>query len=606
MTRDPPYRAFGPLLQPGGGVRFRLWAPAVTSVFLRLEDDGRRCQMASQGNGWFELATGEARPGTRYRFELPNGTAIPDPASRRQDGDVSGASIVVDPAAYQWRHPDWRGRPWHESVIYELHVGSFSPEGSFAGVARRLPALKALGITAVELMPIAEFPGDRNWGYDGVLPYAPDARYGTPEDLKALVDAAHGQGLMIFLDVVFNHFGPEGNYLHSYAPQMFTDRHQTPWGSAIDFSRPPVRDFFAGNAAYWIEEFRFDGLRFDAVHAIIDDGRPHMLETIAATARSAAGPGRHVHLILENEDNAAWLLDGDLRKRLDRFDAQWNDDVHHCFHVLLTGETTAYYTDFAERPVERLGRSLAEGFAYQGEHSIHRKKRRGEPSGHLPPTAFVAFLQNHDQIGNRGFGERLTQLADREALCAMMAVLLMAPSIPMLFMGEEHGAEEPFLFFVDFHDELCEAVRKGRQRELDRFPGFHGSGDRPIPDPCAKESRDRSVVDWSKQAEPAHARWLSHCRELLTLRAHEVVPRLGRPLAKPATYLVEGDLLTVEWAFGGGDRLTLLTLPAATWHAGGVKVAGRPLWTSTQVVLDDDRLGDLPPWFVGWFLAERP
>lgn len=606
MTGERLQDAFGARLQPDGSVRFRLWAPALTSAFLRLEDEDRRRLMVSSGDGWFELVTPEARSGSRYRFELPDGTAVPDPASRRQDRDVSGASIVVDPAAYHWRCPDWRGRPWHEAVIYELHVGSFSQEGSFTGVARRLPALKALGITAVELMPIAEFPGGWNWGYDGVLPYAPDASYGTPEDLKALVDTAHELGLMIFLDVVYNHFGPEGNYLHSYAPQMFTDRHHTPWGSAIDFSRPPVRDFFAGNAAYWIEEFRFDGLRFDAVHAIIDETRPHMLEFIAATVREAAGPERHVHLILENEENAAWLLDGGLGERPDRFDAQWNDDIHHCFHVLLTGETAAYYRDFAERPVERLGRSLAEGFAYQGEHSAHRKKRRGEPSGHLPPTAFVAFLQNHDQIGNRGFGERLTRLADREALCAMMAILLLAPAIPMLFMGEEHGAEEPFLFFVDFHDELCEAVRKGRRRELDRFPGFHGDAAQPIPDPCARDSLDRSVVDWSKQADPVHATWLSHCRELLTLRAQEIVPRLGHPLAKPAAYSVEGDLLRVEWIFGGGDRLTLVALPAPTRRPGSLAVEGRPLWTSTQTVLDDGRLGDLPPWFVGWFLAERP
>jgi maltooligosyltrehalose trehalohydrolase len=599
-----PDKAFGALVEPDGRVRFRLWAPALTSVFLRLEDADRRLLMTPTGEGWFELQPSEIRIGSRYRFELPDGTLVPDPASRRQDQDVNGPSVVVDPAVYRWRHADWRGRPWHEAVIYELHVGSFSPEGDFAGVGKRLPALKDLGITAVQLMPIADFPGGRNWGYDGVLPYAPDTRYGTPEDLKALVDTAHGLGLMIFLDVVYNHFGPEGNHLHSYAPHMFTDRHHTPWGSAIDFSRRPVRDFFVGNAAYWIAEFRFDGLRLDAVHAIIDETQPHILEVIAAAAREAAGAERQVHLILENEENAPRLLDGGLGPRRDRFEAQWNDDFHHAAHVLLTGETAAYYKDYAERPVALLGRSLAEGFAYQGEISAHRKKPRGAPSAHLPPTAFVDFLQNHDQIGNRGFGERLTRLSDREALCAMMAILLLAPSIPMLFMGEEHGASEPFLFFVDFNDELCEAVRKGRRRELERFPGFHGNAAQPILDPCAKESRDWSAIDWSKQAETAHAKWLSHCRELLALRAQEIVPRLGRPLARPATYRAEGDLLTVNWVFGCGDRLTLLALPAATGRAGSLAVEGRPLWTSTQTLLDDGRLEDLPPWFVGWFLAE--
>jgi maltooligosyltrehalose trehalohydrolase len=599
-------RHFGPALLPDGKVRFRFWAPAVAAVSLRLEEQDRLLPMAPRGEGWFELVTGEARPGSRYLFELPDGLRVPDPASHRQAEDVHGASIVVDPAAYAWRHADWRGRPWHEAVIYELHVGSFSPEGNFAGAARRLPALAELGITAVELMPIADFPGGWNWGYDGVLPYAPDSRYGTPEDLKALVDTAHGLGLMIFLDVVYNHFGPEGNYLHRYAPQTFTDRHHTPWGSAIDFSRPPVREYFADNAAYWIEEFRFDGLRLDAVHAIIDDRSPHMLEMIAARARSAAGPDRKVHLILENEHNTASLLDGGLHLRPDRFDAQWNDDFHHAAHVLLTGESAAYYADYVERPVALLGRSLAEGFVYQGEVSAYRGRPRGEPSAHLPPTAFVNFLQNHDQIGNRGFGDRLTQLSDPGALRAMMAILLLAPSIPMLFMGEEHGAAEPFLFFVDFGGELAEAVRKGRRRELQRFPGFHPEAERPIPDPCARASLEQSAIDWSTQSGARHAAWLRHCRELLAIRAQEIIPRLGKPLAARPSFETAGDLLRVRWVFGHGARLTLVALPAAAARAGSIEVAGRPIWMSDRTVLKDGALGDLPPWFVGWFLSEAP
>ena len=602
MTGERLDRAFGAVIEPDGTIRFRLWAPALPSVSLRLEEADRLLPMASRGEGWFELVTTEARAGSRYRFELPDGTRVPDPASRRQDRDVHDVSVVVDPAAYRWRHPQWRGRPWHEAVIYELHVGSFSEEGSFAGVARRLPALRDLGITAVELMPVADFPGAWNWGYDGVLPYAPDARYGTPEELKALVDAAHELGLMIFLDVVYNHFGPEGNYLHRYAPQTFTDRHRTPWGSAIDYSRQPVRDFFTGNAVHWIAEYRFDGLRLDAVHAIVDETEPHVLEVIAGSVREAAGPERHLHLILENEDNAARLLDGGAGEQGDRFDAQWNDDFHHALHVLLTGETAAYYADFAGRPIALLGRSLAQGFAYQGEVSAHRKKPRGEASAHLPPTAFVDFLQNHDQIGNRGFGERLTVLSDPEALRAMMAILLLAPQIPLLFMGEEHGATEPFLFFVDFDEALCEAVRRGRRRELQRFPGFRGAADQPMPDPCAKETLDRSMIDWSKQADPYHAGWLEHCRNLLAVRAQEIVPRLGRPPAAPASFEVEGDLLRVEWTFGGGDRLTLLALLADAGRRDPCAVEGRPIWTSRQVVLYDGALGELPPWFVGWFL----
>jgi len=597
-------RHFGPTLRPDGKVRFRFWAPAVSAVSLRLEEPDRLLPMAPRGEGWFELVTGDAWPGSRYLFELPDGSRVPDPASHRQAEDVHGASIVVDPAAYAWRHPDWKGRPWHEAVIYELHIGSFSPGGNFAGVARRLPALAELGITAVELMPIADFPGGWNWGYDGVLPYAPDSRYGTPEDLKALIDAAHGLGLMIFLDVVYNHFGPEGNYLHRYAPQTFTDRHHTPWGSAIDFSRPPVRDYFADNAAYWIEEFRFDGLRLDAVHAIIDDQTPHMLQVIAARAR-AAGGHRKVHLILENEHNRASLLDGGLGSHRHMFDAQWNDDFHHAAHVLLTGENAAYYADYVERPVAGLGRALAEGFVYQGEISAYRGRPRGEPSAHLPPTAFVNFLQNHDQIGNRGFGDRLTQLSDPAGLRAMMAILLLAPAIPMLFMGEEHGAAEPFLFFVDFEGELAEAVRKGRRRELERFPGFHPEEERPTPDPCARASLEQSAIDWSMQSDALHAAWLRHCRELLAIRAREIMPRLDKPMGAPAFFRLEpGDLLTVQWEFGDGDRLTVLALPSATPRSGAITVAGRPIWMSEGAVLENGALRDLPPWFTGWFLAE--
>jgi malto-oligosyltrehalose trehalohydrolase len=596
--REP---SFGALLRSDGQVRFRLWGPGLAALTLRLEPAGRVLPMTAVGEGWFELVTDAAGPGSRYRFELPDGTFVPDPASRRQAGDVDDASVVTDPSAYRWRHPGWKGRAWREAVIYELHVGSFTPEGNFEGVARRLPALRDLGITAVELMPIAAFPGGWNWGYDGVLPYAPDSSYGTPDDLKALIDVAHGLGLMMFLDVVYNHVGPAGNYLHSYAPETFTDRHRTPWGPAIDFSRLPVRDFFIENAVYWIEEFRFDGLRLDAVHAIIDETEPHVLAELALRTRAAAGRDRHIHLVLENEYNEArWL---DAGRGQDRFEAQWNDDFHHAAHVLLTGEDAAYFADFREVPVAHLGRCLAEGFAYQGETSLHRKRPRGEPSAHLPPTAFVNFLQNHDQIGNRGFGERLTQLSDPRALGVMMAILLLAPSIPLLFMGEEHGASEPFLFFVDFDPELCEAVRQGRRRELARFPGFVArAAEEPIPDPCARETRERSIIDWSKQTEPVHAAWLAHCRTLLALRSREIEPRLAREMTAPASYLVEGSLLRVAWRLGG-DRLTLMAQLAATARRGAVEAPGRLLWANADVVPKEGALDELPAWFVGWYVA---
>jgi maltooligosyltrehalose trehalohydrolase len=599
---------FGAQCLTDGEIRFRLWAPAVEALSLVLEDSGRAYPMEPVREGWFELVSAEAGVGSRYRYELPDGLRVPDPASRRQDGDVHDASVIVDPAAYSWRHPDWKGRPWRETVLYEIHVGTFSAEGNFEGVRRRLPALAELGITAIELMPIADFPGRWNWGYDGVLLFAPDSRYGAPEDLKRLVDSAHELGMMVFLDVVYNHFGPDGNYLHRYAPQTFTDR-STPWGMGIDWSCGPVRDFFAHNAAYWIEEYRIDGLRLDAVHAILDDSRPHVLDTIARAARKAAGPGRLIHLVLENDNNAAGLIGGESPARARPYDAQWNDDFHHAAHVLLTGEGAIYYADYAQGPAGYLGRALAEGFAYQGEYSGHRKRGRGEPTASLTSLAFVNFLQNHDQVGNRAFGERLIQLADPHALRALSAVLLLAPSIPLLFMGEEHAAPEPFLFFVDFPHELAQAVRTGRRRELAGFPGFDQQDCRgTIPDPTAESSYSRSVIDWARQAEPFHRELLNHCRNLLTIRAQEIVPRLANPPSTAATFhLDRNGTLTVAWAFGTAERLTLLAhLSPIGITSSRLRVCGRPIWTSARVTIREGELWELAPWFVGWFIADFP
>ena len=470
-----------------GGVRFRIWAPAVTSVDLKLEDKDAPSlvSMAGMGGGWFEVVTNAARASSRYRFRIDDRIDVPDPASRYQPEDVLGPSMVIDPGAFPWQHGEWRGRPWHEAVLYELHVGTFSPAGTFDGVRERLDYLAELGVTAVELMPVADFSGRRNWGYDGVLPYAPDSAYGTPDDLKRLVDAAHGRGLMMFLDVVYNHFGPEGNFLHAYAPEFFTDRFHTPWGAAIDFARREVRDFFIHNALYWLEEYRFDGLRLDAVHAIVDRSKPDILEELADRVHARFGESRHVHLVLENDDNAARYLTRMPDGRVRRYTAQWNDDIHHALHVLATGEHDGYYEDYVDRTVDLLGRCLTEGFAYQGEPSRHRDgKPRGEPSAELPPTAFVSFIQNHDQVGNRAFGERISALAELDALRAVTAILLLAPSPPLLFMGEEWAAAEPFLFFCDFHEELAARVRDGRRGEFKRFAAFRSEAARarsPIP-----------------------------------------------------------------------------------------------------------------------------
>jgi len=392
---------FGPRPAPGGGTLFRLWAPAAKSVDILAP---RAFPMQAVGGGWYERVLSEAGPGTRYKFRIDGDTDVPDPASAFQPEDVLGPSEVID-HRYPWTHEDWRGRPWHEASILELHIGTLTPGGTFRAAIPELKAIADTGFTAIELMPLADSSGRWNWGYDGALWFAPDSAYGRPEDLKALIDAAHGLGLMVFLDVVYNHFGPEGNFLGRYAPSFFDAGAQTPWGAAIDYGVPEVRAFAVENVLHWLRDYRFDGLRLDAVHAIARRGEPSILQAISEAAGAfAAESGRHIHLVLENDDNNAALLDPLTDPPAGKYRAQWNDDYHHAWHVLLTGEHHGYYRDYAQEWLGHLARVLASGFAYQGEASIHRGRPRGEPSGHLPPTAFVSFLQNHDQIGNRARG----------------------------------------------------------------------------------------------------------------------------------------------------------------------------------------------------------
>jgi malto-oligosyltrehalose trehalohydrolase len=415
--------------------------------------------------------------------------------------------------------------------------------GGFAGAVRALPRLSALGVTAVELMPIAEFPGARNWGYDGTLPFAPEHTYGSPDDLRALVDAAHEHELMVLLDVVYNHFGPDGNYLSLYAPEMFRADLSTPWGPAIDFRRAEVRRFFTENALYWLIEFNFDGLRFDAVHAITE---ADWLDEMAAEVRRIVSPERHVHLVLENDNNtAAHLAQG--------FDAQWNDDGHHVLHVLLTGESAGYYRDYADNSAERLARCLKEGFIYQGEPSPHRGgKPRGTPSAGLPPTAFVLFLQNHDQVGNRAFGERLTTLTSSSALEAAIALQVLCPQIPLIFMGEEDASTSPFLFFTDHNAELAVAVREGRRREFSSFPQFSDqkllAG---LPDPNAMATFEQS----RPRPDPAVGRFELYQR-LLDIRRREIIPRLKGAQAVDA-HAVGPASVIASWRMADGSLLAI-------------------------------------------------
>jgi maltooligosyltrehalose trehalohydrolase len=549
---------FGARRLDDGTVSFRLWAPAQETVSVAIEP-GDLLPMQRSPDGWFE-ATATVPDGTRYRYRLSDGLMVPDPASTAQSPDVHDAS-VVGMGAFNWKHPDWRGRPWVETVLYEVHVGA---AGGFRGVMKDLPRLKALGVTAIELMPVNDFPGKRNWGYDGVLPYAPDSTYGSPDDLKELIDTAHGLGLMMFLDVVYNHFGPDGNYLSTYAPQFFRDDVKTPWGPAIDTRRREVRDFFTFNVLMWLTEYRFDGLRFDAVHAIQEQD---WVEEMAAIVRTTIGSDRHVHLVLEHHNAASHL-----RKAVD---AQWNDDGHNVLHVLLTDEDGGYYGDYSEDPARKLARVLAEGWVYQGEPSAYLKAPRGEPSTELPPYAHVLFLQNHDQIGNRAFGERLTSLTSAAALEAAIVLQLLCPQIPLLFMGEETASKTPFLFFTDHHAELADAVREGRREEFAGFAEFADPEKRErIPDPNAEETFTASIP------KPESEERFAFYQKLIALRMQEIVPRLPGTMSIGAEAIGPKAVLA-RWKLGDGARLTIVT-NLGTDEVSFEKPAGRLLFTTGE------------------------
>jgi len=552
---------FGAEYLDNGTVRFRLWAPAAHSVRLCLGTSESKLQMPATGDGWFELITADAHAGTQYTLEIDRKHQVPDPASRYQPLGVHRPSEVIDPKAFLWSDDKWRGRPWNEAVVYELHVGTFTPQGTFAGLESKLSYLSDLGVTAIEIMPVSSFPGDRNWGYDGVLPYAPAAAYGRPDDLKRFVNAAHHQNLMVLLDVVYNHFGPEGNYLPLYAPQFFTNRHKTPWGEAINFDgsgSPTVRDYFIHNALYWLEEYHFDGLRLDAVHAIVDDSQPDILTELADVVAKACAHDRHIHLVLENFRNAAHYLGGSDNKQ-PKYDAQWNDDIHHALHVLTTGETDGYYADYANNPAWHLGRCLAEGFSYQGDFSHYHNASRGERSADLPASCFISFMQNHDQIGNRALGERIGQVAAPDAIKAAMTCLVLAPSPPLLFMGEEFGADTPFLFFCDFGPDLAANVTQGRRSEFAKFATFASpEAQARIPDPDSRNTFMDSKLNWNSLGTPKHRDWLQFYTGLLACRREQIVPLLDNIKTGDATFdILDEKAISVRWPFVRGGALKL-------------------------------------------------
>lgn len=529
----------GAIARADGSIRFSLWAPSARSVKLVWEDSTTE-PLRAEAEGWFRLDV-QGSTGSGYRYLIDEQTEVPDPASRHQPAGINGYSQVVDHLDYPWLMSGWKGRPWHETVFYELHVGLL---GGYRGVEQHLPALAELGITAIELMPLGEFPGERNWGYDGVLPFAPQSSYGSPDDLKHLIDRAHELELMVFVDVVYNHFGPDGNYLREYAEEFFREDITTPWGASIDFRRHEVRDFFCENALMWLLDYRVDGLRLDAVHAISEKD---FLVELAERVDKAVPADRHTHLVLENEDNDVSLLK-------DHFVAQWNDDGHNVLHVLLTGETESYYSDYADDPTGKLARCLGEGFIFQGEPNRYGKAR-GKPSALLPTSAFVLFLQNHDQTGNRALGERLTELADDRALKAATALLLLSPMVPLLFMGEEWGCLQPFLFFTDHNPKLGEAVRQGRRNEFSEFSSFTDPEVREtIPDPNARDTFDQSIPDWAARSSPPHEQWLNYYRHLLDLRHNLIIPRLAGSQGLGAEVLAE-KAVSASWRLGDGSLL---------------------------------------------------
>lgn len=580
-------RSFGPRLTDKGAT-FRLWAPAAGRVEVVVD---RPYPMMAEEDGWYSADVPGVSAGATYRFRIDGKTDVPDPGSSFQPEDVNGPSEIVDHATYRWRAADWRGRPWDETVLLETHVGTFTAEGTYRAMIDKLDHLVKTGITALELMPLADFSGNRNWGYDGVLWYAPDHVYGRPDDLKALIDEAHLRGLSVFLDVVYNHFGPEGNYLGLYAPTFFGGA-DTPWGSAIDYRVPQVRAYAVENALMWLRDYRFDGLRLDAVHAIVEPGEIPMLHELSReVGKLAADTGRQIHLVLENDDNRATLLDPVTNPPRGKYRAQWNDDYHHAWHVLLTGEDKGYYSDYAPSPLGHVVQALGSGFAYQGQPSAHRGgAERGEPSGALPPSAFVNFLQNHDQIGNRALGDRLEAIADPLAIEAALAITLLAPMVPMLFQGEEWGSKVPFPFFCDFHGDLANAVRGGRRKEFASAYEEHGDD---IPDPLDISTFEKAKIDWEMRDGAGKRRW-AMVRDLLRMRKQHIMPRnVGARFGKVEE---TGGLLIAKWIMAD-DRQLMLRANLSDKRVTASAATGTLIW---------GRQGDaLGPWAVQWWMGDQ-
>jgi len=578
------------------GARFRLFAPAVQQVQLDV-DGSRLTPMRPCGNGWFEHTAAAAGPGARYQFVLPDGVRIADPASRYQPEDVCGPSEVIDPCAYRWTDAAWAGRPWSEAVLYELHVGTFSPAGTFQGAIEKLEHLQRLGVTGIELMALAEFPGRRNWGYDGVLLYAPDSAYGRPEDLKALVDAAHARGIMVLFDVVYNHLGREGNMLPRYWPQFLSPLHDTPWGKPPNFDGEgagEVREFILHNALYWIEEFHVDGLRIDASHDLRDASHRHILDELAERLHTAAG-GREIHLILEDERNAATRLIRDIAGRPSLCSAQWNHDMAHLRE--LGDETETARQGGVQKLTETIARMVAEGYGGRTEQD----QRGSQDDCRVPPTAYISFLQTHDLVGNQLAGERAYAKAPLRINRALSAIYLLAPQIPMLFMGDEWGASTPFQFFGEFSGEMAEEIRNGRWEFVKRELHLEEADRERMPDPTDPEAFRVSHLNWDELAQPGHAEWLEWYRRILTVRREQIVPLLRNLCERCGEYELRGPgAFTARWTLDQNARLTLdANLRDSTNEFAAPE--GAVLWLEGE----QQTPVRLAPWAVRWALRLR-
>lgn len=533
-------------------VRFRVWATGQQKMTLRLS--GKNIEMRRYDEGWFEAEVSGVAPGAEYNYVLADGMVLPDPASRGQKAGVNGPSLVIDPAAYRWQDSTWQGRPWEQTVVYEMHIGTFTPEGTFRAAIEKLPMLAQLGVTMLEVLPVSQFGGNRGWGYDGVLLYAPHPAYGSPDDFKAFVEAAHHHGLSVVLDIVLNHFGPEGNYLSLLSPDFFHQERMTPWGAGIAYDVDATRRYIVEAPLYWLKEYHLDGLRFDAIDQIEDSSGRHALIEIAERIRAEIND-RPIHLTTEDSRNVIFLHPRNEDGSVPLFTGEWNDDFHNAVHVFTTGETRSYYRDFAEAPEKLIARILTEGFAYQGDVSPQTGKKRGVKSSNQPPVAFVDFIQNHDQVGNRAQGERLIELAGSERTRIMLATLLFSPHIPLLFMGEEYGETRPFLFFTDFHGDLAKEVRKGRAKE------FEGHDGEDVPDPNAKSTFDASKLNWQAlQTEDGKA-WLAFTRKLLALRQQYIVPLLATAGGNSGNVLKTAEgFVAVSWTFPQGTLSIALNI----------------------------------------------